>query len=216
VLKLLGAEAAGLTRAEGDQILAVIENDLEVLRQVNRRVDRLERCGFSKRYESEIPNVIAKMEDVTFEKVEGPRFSIIARIHSWIEDFSQDEIDAFVLSYRVFTQRNDRLSIASRAKIYEKDWMSENARVCFEDARRQLNGHLDRMRRSNFPEAESWCARLSTSSSMAGRRIAINKWPRYLSLWKIRASWDLFGPTSWFTRAKRSIRSNTSADSIKG
>jgi hypothetical protein len=32
------------------------------------------RSGFSKRYESEIPNDIAKMEDVTFEKGEGPFF----------------------------------------------------------------------------------------------------------------------------------------------
>lgn len=51
---------------------------------------------------AKIPSVIAKMEDVTFEKVEGPRFSIVALIHSWIEDFSQDEIDAFILSYRAF------------------------------------------------------------------------------------------------------------------
>jgi len=151
MLKLLGAEAAGLTRAEEGKILAAVEQDLEVLREFNRRVDRLERSGFSKRYESEIPNVIAKLEDVTFEKVEGPRFSIVARIHSWIEDFSQDEIDAFVLSYRIFTQRNDRLSIASLAKIYEKDWMSENARECFEDARRQLNDHLDSDATVEFP-----------------------------------------------------------------
>lgn len=151
LLKLHGVEAAGLTIAEGDEILAAIEDDLEVLREFNRRVDRLERSGFSKRYETEVPNVIAKMEDVTFENGEGPRFSIVARIHAWIEDFSQDEIDAFVLSYRVFTQRNDRLSIPSLAKIYEKDWMSENPRECFEDARRQLNEHLDSNATVEFP-----------------------------------------------------------------
>ena len=149
--KLHGVEAAGLTAAAGDKILAVIKKDLEILRQFNRRVDHLERSGFSKRYESEIPNVIAKMEDVTFERGEGPRFSIVARIHSWIEDFSQDEIDAFVLSYRVFTQRNDRLSIPSLAKIYERGWMSENPRECFEDARRQLNEYLDGYATVEFP-----------------------------------------------------------------
>lgn len=53
MLKLLGAEAAGLTRSEGNKILAAIENDLEVLREFNRRVDRLERSGISKCYESE-------------------------------------------------------------------------------------------------------------------------------------------------------------------
>jgi hypothetical protein len=151
VPKLHGVEAAGLTPAAGDKILAAIKKDLDILRQFNRRVDRLERSGFSKRYESEIPNVIAKMEDVTFERGEGSSSSIVARIHSWIEDFSQDEIDAFVLSYRVFTQRNDRLSIPSLAKIHEKDWMSENPRECFEDARRQLNEYLDGYATVEFP-----------------------------------------------------------------
>jgi hypothetical protein len=109
----------------GDKILAAIKKDLEILRQFNRRADRLERSGLGKRYESEIPNVIAKIKDVTFERGDGARSSIVARIHPWIEDFRQDEIDAFVLSYRVFTQPDDRLSIPSLAKICEKDWMSE-------------------------------------------------------------------------------------------
>jgi len=43
MLKLLGAEAAGLTRAKEGKILAAVEQDLEVLREFNRRVDRLER-----------------------------------------------------------------------------------------------------------------------------------------------------------------------------
>jgi hypothetical protein len=89
VPKLHGVEAAGLTAAAADKILAAIKKDLEILRQFNWPVDRLERSGFSKRYEREIPNVIAKMEDVTFERGEGPRISIVACIHSWIEDFSQ-------------------------------------------------------------------------------------------------------------------------------
>ena len=110
MIRIDGAEAAGLKADDVRRIIDNIKNDLKLLGDFNRRVGRLERSGFSKRYEADIPNVIAKMEDVTFNSSDGPRFSIVARIHSWIEDFSQDEIDAFVLSYRVFTQKNDRLS----------------------------------------------------------------------------------------------------------
>jgi len=128
MVKIGGGDAAGLTPRQLNRIVKAIEEDLELLEDFNRRVDRLERSGFSKRYEAEIPNVIAKMEDVSFERGEGPRFSFVARIHSWIENFSQDEIDAFILSYRIFSQRNDRLSIASLAVIYDKEWMPPSAR----------------------------------------------------------------------------------------
>lgn len=154
VIKIQGCEASGLTPAQQRSIVDPIEHDLEVLRAFCRRVDRLERSGFSKRFETDIPQVIAKMEDVSFEKENGARFSVVARIHSWIEDFSQDEIDAFVLSYRVFTQDNDRLSISSIGKIYSRDWMPLNARECFEDARSQLNEHLDTAVTVKFPSGQ--------------------------------------------------------------
>jgi hypothetical protein len=143
VLKIQGGEAAGLSTAQLNGIVASIEQDLDVLRAFCRRVDRLEQSGFSKRFESDIPRVIAKMTDVSFEEGKDARFSFVARIHSWIEDFSQDEIDAFVLSYRVFTQYNDRLSIPSLGRIYSQEWIPPRARECFEDARSQLNAHLD-------------------------------------------------------------------------
>jgi hypothetical protein len=154
VLKLQGGKAAGLTKAQESRIVASIEGDLELLRAFCRRVDHLERSGFSKRFEVEIPRVIAKMEDVSFEQGKGASFSFVARIHSWIEDFSQDEIDAFVLSYRVFTQRNDRLSIPSLAKIYSKEWIPPRARECFEDARLKLNEMLDNAATVEFPNGQ--------------------------------------------------------------
>ena len=84
--KLHGIEEAGLSAAGAEEAFAPIAQDLEVLRQFNRRVNRLEQSGFSKRYENEIPNVIAKMDDVTFEKGErDPRLDneiiIILRRH---------------------------------------------------------------------------------------------------------------------------------------
>ncbi|MBR0925182.1 hypothetical protein ABH973_002381 [Bradyrhizobium ottawaense] len=149
--KIHGIESAGLTKAQADQIATSVD-DFDLLRAFCRRVDRLEQSGFSKRFETDVPNVIAKMNEPSFQREEGLRFSIVARVESWVEDFSQDEIDAFVLSYRVFTQDNDRFSIRNLSKIFAKDWMHPNARECFEDARAQLNGHLDSASTISFPE----------------------------------------------------------------
>jgi hypothetical protein len=60
-------------------------------------------------------------------------------VSSYLGDFSQDEIDAFVLTHRILTQKNDPLSIASLRKIYARPWMPEEARAPFNDARAQLN-----------------------------------------------------------------------------
>ena len=65
---LHGIKGAGLSAAEAEEILAPIARDLEILRQFNRRVDRLEQSGFSRRYENEIPNVVAKLDNLTVEK----------------------------------------------------------------------------------------------------------------------------------------------------
>ncbi|MBA7473269.1 hypothetical protein ES707_08604 [subsurface metagenome] len=152
MVKIEGGDVAGLTPRQLNRIAQAIDEDLELLEDFNRRVDRLERSGFSKRYEADIPNVIARMENVSFEGGDGPRLSFVAQVHSWIEDFSQDEIDAFILSYRIFSQRNDRLSIASLASIYDKVWMPPSARECFEDARNQLAEHLDSPATVTFPD----------------------------------------------------------------
>ncbi|MGB5904462.1 MAG: hypothetical protein WBH00_16595 [Xanthobacteraceae bacterium] len=154
VIKLHGAEEIGLTPAQIEYIRSAIDGDLELLIAFAQRVDRLERSGFSRRYEADVPRVIAKMDNVSLEKAEGGRFSIVGRVHSWIEDFSQDEIDAFVLSYRVFTQNNDRLSIPSISRIFAKDWVHPEVRESFENARRQLNDHLDSIATVEFPNGK--------------------------------------------------------------
>lgn len=123
--------------------MAAINAQLDILRLFNLKVDKLEQGGFCRRYESEIPNVIAKFEDVKFEKTGDTSFAIMGRIHSWLEDFNQDEIDAFVLTYRIFTQNNDQLSLASLARIYNSEWLTGNAKECFDDARKELNDYLD-------------------------------------------------------------------------
>jgi hypothetical protein len=126
------------------QQMAAINAQLEILRQFNRKVDRLEQSGFCWRFETETPNVIAKFEDARFEKTGDTTFNIVGRIDSWLEDFNQDEIDAFVLTFRLFTQDNDRISLHRLSKIYASDWMAGgNARECFEDARKDFNDYLD-------------------------------------------------------------------------
>jgi len=121
-----------------------IKRQLDILRQFNRKVDRLEQSGFCRRYETEIPNVVAKFQDVKFEKTGDTTFNIVGRIDSWLDDFNQDEIDAFVLTFRLFTQDNDRISLHRLSKIYASDWIAGgNARQCFEDARKEFNDYLD-------------------------------------------------------------------------
>jgi hypothetical protein len=131
----MAVERTSNTSTKGD--------DVAVLRLFNLRVERLEQSGFWRRYEKALPSVIAKFAEVRFEEMGEARFEITGSVHSWLEDFSQDEIDAFVLSYRLFTQDNDQLSIRSLARIYENSWMPEEARNNFREAREHLNAHLD-------------------------------------------------------------------------
>jgi hypothetical protein len=84
---------------------------LDTLRAFNSKVDRLEQTRYWRRYESLTPNVIMKMEDVTFEKTGTASMAVIGRIDAWFEEFDQDEIDASVLTFRMFIQDNDRISL---------------------------------------------------------------------------------------------------------
>lgn len=124
--------------------MAEIHAQLDILREFNRKVDRLEQTNFWRRYENLTPNVIMKMDDVTFEVQRGPYVSMVGRVDAWIEEFDQDEIEAFVLTFRLFTQNNDRISLRSLSQIYASPWMQGgNALECFEDVRKDLNEHLD-------------------------------------------------------------------------
>jgi len=119
------------------------KDDLGVLRLFNEKVARLERSGLAKRYKKAIPNVVAKFDDVKFEKVDGASLTFVGRVRAWVPDFDEDEVDSFVLTYRMFTQRNDRISLPSLAAIYQNGWIPDEARERFNDARSQLNQYLD-------------------------------------------------------------------------
>jgi ribosomal protein L30 len=121
-----------------------MKKDFEVLRRLNRRVTRTEQSAFWKRFADQIPNVIIRMDkDMRFEKTGPVNATMQGTIHTWLEDFNQDEIAAFVLDYRQYTQNNDAISISSIAGIYERSWMESGARTRFEEIRARFNRELD-------------------------------------------------------------------------
>lgn len=136
------------------EIKREIETALNTLRDFNRKVDRLETTKFWQRYKDQTPNVIMKMKNVTFEKTGHSSFAMAGPVQSWLEEFDQDEIDAFVLTYRLFHQDNDRISLKRISGIYALPWMQGgNALECFEDARQELNDHLDQAATIMFGDA---------------------------------------------------------------
>jgi len=118
-------------------------NDLNVLRRFNRRVTRTEQSGFWKRYKNQIPNVVSRFDKPTLQTLGPARFAIEGQVQSFLEDFDQDEINAFVLDYRQYTQNNDAISIGSISRIYSQPWMHPGARQNFEEIRRRTNRMFD-------------------------------------------------------------------------
>lgn len=99
-----------------------MDDVIETLESFNAKIERLERSGFAKRFEREVPEVMAKFESpVDFHDHGDGNFTLGGKIESWVPDYNEDEIDAVILTYRVLTQNNDRVSLASLAKIYNSD-----------------------------------------------------------------------------------------------
>jgi len=55
----------------------------------------------------------------------------------------QENIDAFVLTFRFFIQNNEASSFANLSKIYESTSISNHHRAAFQMVRRDLNNYLD-------------------------------------------------------------------------
>jgi large subunit ribosomal protein L30 len=124
-----------------------MKRDLDILRRFNRRVSRTEQSAFWKHYAKQIPSVVTRFDNVKFEKTrtttEAVSFTVEGIIHSFLENYNQDEIAAFVLDYRQYTQKNDAISIDSLARIYGLSWMHPGARRNFQDIRTRFNRELD-------------------------------------------------------------------------
>jgi ribosomal protein L30 len=132
------------------KLTPALRKDLEALRRFNRRVTRTEQSAFWKRYTDQIPNAVARFENVQFEKAGPAGFAMQGKIHSFLEGFNQDEIGAFVLDYRQYTQNNDPISIGSLARIYQRPWVNPGARKNFEEIRAQYNRTLAASSTLNF------------------------------------------------------------------
>lgn len=120
-----------------------VRADLELLITFNEKVARIERTRFAQRLKTDIPQVLMTFEDLKITHLGNGKFNFFGKLKSWVPEFDEDEIDAFVLTYRMLTQNNDRLSLANVSELYCRDWMPEEASARFREAREHLNEYLD-------------------------------------------------------------------------
>lgn len=120
-----------------------MDEDLDALRLFNGKVARLESTAFMRRYGQSEPEVVAQVHQFEVEQTGPQSFDLICTMESHLRDFDQDEIDAFVLTYRMFTQKNDRISLWALARIYDREWMPAEAAARFAEARQVVNDYLD-------------------------------------------------------------------------
>lgn len=125
------------------ELTADKRKSLAVLQRFNRRVTSTEESAFWKRYAEQIPNVISHMKNLKVEQTGPTTFAVKGTTYSSLEDFDRDEIKAFVLDYRQYTQNNDPISIGSLARIYDKPWMHPGARKSFQEIRKRFNQTLN-------------------------------------------------------------------------
>jgi hypothetical protein len=132
----------------------MLKHDLEVLGLFNEKVARLESTGLAQFLEQSMPNVTMKMDQVTSSTQVGSSVEIVGRVWSTLDNIDQDTIDAFVLTYRMFVQRNDRASLDSLRKIYDRSWMPDEAAESFRKAMSQVENFLDSTLEVQFAQGE--------------------------------------------------------------
>jgi hypothetical protein len=109
----------------------------------------------------------------------------------------QDEIEAFVLTFRLFTQNNDRISLRSLSQIYESPWMQGgNALECFEEVRKELNEHLDGYATIMFGEDKISVRAIVEIVIYGGLAHTNAEKSRILKAGRTPESWDLSGSNS--------------------
>jgi hypothetical protein len=120
----------------------MLEQDVEVLRLFNEKVERLESTGLARFLEEDMPNVSMTVNRMISSKQDGPNFEFVGVIRSTLDNVDQDHIDAFVLTYRMFVQKNDRVSLVALSKIYERDSMPAEAAESFREATSEVETYL--------------------------------------------------------------------------
>lgn len=120
-----------------------MKTDLETLRLFNEKVERLYSTRLARRLAASTPEVAARFERILDIHSSGTNISVTGIVRADLTDHDQDDIDAFVLTYRMFVQRNDRISVYKLEAIYGKDWMPPEAALSFTDALTTMNDYLD-------------------------------------------------------------------------
>jgi hypothetical protein len=121
----------------------MLKRDLEILRLFNEKVARLESTGLARFLEQDMPNVTMTVDEVVSSKQVGPNFEFVGTIRSTLDNVDQDHIDAFVLTYRMLVQKNDRISLAALGKFYEGGSMPAEAAASFREAISEVETYLD-------------------------------------------------------------------------
>ena len=132
------------------------EDAKQVLLGFNEKVLHLENSRFYQRYKDEPPNLLMFMDQI--DKVESqhhesePRVTL--RVQGYmrfsVENFDREETEAFVLTYRILTQQNDRYSVRRLADVYRSTWVEEDGSRAFEEGRSEINAILESFTKIDF------------------------------------------------------------------
>lgn len=134
-----------------------------VLTGFNEKVTRLESTRFFQRYKDEPPVLVMSLDRLDHAEARplrddggtdgaSPSISLTfcGYVRAWVEDFDQDAVEAFVLTYRMLTQDNDRYSVRRLAKVYEQSRVDTEARARLAEARQAIAGFLDEQTTCGF------------------------------------------------------------------
>ncbi len=102
---------------------------IEILQLFIEKADKLLSSNFVKNVESG--------SGVNFTLKQGKTPSI----KRWGPD--QENIEAFVLTFRFFIQNNEKISISNLTKVFDSPFVTAEEKASFEKARQFLNSYLD-------------------------------------------------------------------------
>jgi len=109
-----------------------IEEQIKVLKFFNEKATKLENGSFTKIILHESTGV-----KISYSKTDQPLIEILR------EGPGDESIDAFALTFRFFIQDNEKSSFRNMAKLYEQLPISQESKIEFNEARKELNDALD-------------------------------------------------------------------------
>lgn len=128
----------------------------QVLLGFNEKVAHLEQTRFYQWYKDEPPSLLMfpdYLDKMDIHRHESePRITITFQgyMRFSIENFDREEIEAFVLTYRILTQQNDRYSVRRLADVYSSPWVEEDGKRAFVEGRSEINATLESFTRMDF------------------------------------------------------------------